>query len=108
MRLPKSRPSGVRTDSQSLSSIGKPHLGEGENQLEPVEADQIVDQQTADFSGTTVQLWRLTWPEAQGAARRSPAVPACLKPGQAGVACGARQDAAERERRRSPEARRAA
>eukprot|EP00964_Phaeocystis_antarctica_P037799 scaffold21612_cov69-Phaeocystis_antarctica.AAC.4 len=56
--------------------------------------------------GLRLELWRLTWPEAQGAARRLQIVPACLRLGRAGVACGARQSAAEREGRRSLEARR--
>eukprot|EP00964_Phaeocystis_antarctica_P108440 scaffold73035_cov68-Phaeocystis_antarctica.AAC.4 len=58
--------------------------------------------------GLRLELRRLTWPEAQGAARRLQIVPACLRLGRAGVACGARQGAAEREGRRSPEARRVA
>eukprot|EP00964_Phaeocystis_antarctica_P104172 scaffold69313_cov66-Phaeocystis_antarctica.AAC.2 len=43
MKLPKSKPSGSSTDSQSLSRLGKPQT----------------------IVGSEFELWRLTWPEAQ-------------------------------------------
>eukprot|EP00964_Phaeocystis_antarctica_P041571 scaffold23772_cov63-Phaeocystis_antarctica.AAC.5 len=115
MKLPKSKSSGSSTDSQSLSPLGKVlskakawAKGSGVSVADLPPRDRW-DQPAADYSGIKVRtVWRLTWLEAQGAARRPQTVPACLRPGRAGVACGGRQGAAERERRRSPEARRAA
>eukprot|EP00964_Phaeocystis_antarctica_P028853 scaffold16256_cov75-Phaeocystis_antarctica.AAC.3 len=66
MKRPRSKPSGVSTDIQSLSPLG-----------------MVLSE---------ARLRRgLTWPEVQGAAQRLQAVLACLRPEQAGVACRARQ-----------------